>query len=551
METGDEYKAIFLAEAEQQQAELEALFLQLEASPERKDLWAPIFRLTHTLKGNAMGLGYEGIAAVSHLLEDYFKALQAGEFPLWPDDIALFLRSSDLLSDLIAAIRTEEKLAYKGFSTKLKVALRKAKKRENRVEVPVTPKEKEAPKEPAENLLAPRDIRLSDHLKVPVERLRQLLNLVGELSIEKDLLMLEDQQEKGNDYRFLTLHRLSTELQYQIMQLRMSELQLLFAKYPRILSDLCRQTGKKARLEIRGGQTEIDRNLLPVIADALQHLLRNAMSHGIEKPEERLLAGKEEVGTLLLQARTNKDQVVIELTDDGAGVDRKKIEQKLIELAWLTAAQLAKLSDEECFEYLFKSGFSSASELTDLAGRGVGLDAVRNALQSLGGELSLSTVLGKGSTFCLQMPYSMAMRTVLLFEQDGQSFALPIDMAYLVLSIKRKEIKWLDQNWMCNYEGDFYPIRALAQVFGQKKEGIAELDAEAELQLLLLHYGGQRMALWVDRLQQQKEIFERKLAPPLDQHPLFRRAAILGNGEVCLLLTIDTLFEDFKRERDA
>lgn len=547
METGDEYKAIFLAEAEQQHAELEALFLQLEAQPGRKDLWAPIFRLMHTLKGNAMGLGYVGIASLSHLLEDYFKALQAGVFPLWPEDIALFLRAGDLLADLIRAIRADEEIAYKGFTTKLKVALRKAKKRASSVEKTEVLKEVAEAKEP---LVAPREIRFSNHLRVPVERLTQLLNLVGELSIEKDRLMLEEQQKKGNDYRFLTLHRLSTELQYQIMQLRMAELQVLFAKYPRILSDLCRQTGKKARLEIKGGQTEIDRNLLPIIADALQHLLRNAMSHGIETPEKRRLLGKDEVGTLQLRAGTNKDQVLIELQDDGAGVDRKKIEQKLLELGWLTAAQLAELSDEECFEYLFKPGFSSADQLTDLAGRGVGLDAVRSSVQRLGGQLTLSTTLGKGSLFCLQMPYSMAMRTVLLFEQASQTFALPIDMADLVLRLKKKDLELVGNRWMCNYNGVLYPIRSLADVFGQKRYKLEALEAEQELQLLLLHYAGQKMALWVDRLQQQKEIFERKLAPPLDQHPLFRRAAILGNGEVCLLLTIDTLFEDFKRERD-
>lgn len=148
------------------------------------------------------------------------------------------------------------------------------------------------------------------------------------------------------------------------------------------------------------------------------------------------------------------------------------------------------------------------------------------------------------------MPYSMAMRTVLLFEQGGQTFALPIDMADLVLRLKKKSLELVGKSWMCNYDAEFYPIRSLGDVFGQESQKLEDLEEEQELQLLLLHYAGQKMALWVDRLQQQKEIFERKLEPPLHQHPLFRRAAILGNGEVCLLLTVDTLFEDFKRERD-
>ena len=593
----DELKQIFYAEALDQFEELNRLFIVLEKNHEDKQSVNAIFRITHTLKANAAGMGFDGIATLSHLLEDIFSELKNGRLSLNQDTFNDLFRANDKLGELIDAITTEKEVRYKGLVTKLKVILSES-RGEDRVqkasrdyvsereaeqgEETTVPQEgegienveeavqnvesfqEEKPMEvasteepPVEETSGPK-IAFSDLIQVPVQKLDNLLNLVGELAIEKDRIAAN---HKGRGSEYARLYRVTSDLQYSVMGVRLVQVNVLFQKFHRIVRDVAALESKKVNLVLEGTEIEIDRNILQIISDSLIHLVRNAISHGVETTEERKQQGKPETGTLTLSASNEKDHVVINVIDDGKGIDAAAIRKKVIAKGMLPERSALQTSDQDIVKFIFEPGFSSVEKVTQISGRGVGMDVVKKALDSIGGKIDLSTEKGKGTTFRLLLPSSMAVKNALLFELNTAEFAIPLSFTEAVVSLYKKDVHKVSGGLVSSYLNQNMSVIFLKDIFNLKNiedlkephvlhESFDQVDENSKLNIIIVKFNERLVGLVVDKLLQQKEIIEKTLSQPVDNAYFISGATILGNGNVCLVLdipgTLNILFNPVK-----
>lgn len=575
----EEYKEMFLAEAQESYEELNRLFTELEKDNQSQSAIDAIFRITHTLKGNAMGMGFDAIAELSHVMEDIFNEVKLRRMTL---DSMLFqslFRANDVLGDLIQAVKTGAKVRYKGIRTKLQVALRKAKAyHEAQNESNLVNKEEALSQDTnsVENTFESLDegneaeeedeknkghkIILSDMVQVPVRKLDELLNIVGELIIEKDTLIARREREKGTNSDLARLHRLTSDLQYSVMDVRLVQVGFLFNKFHRVLRDAAIIEEKKVDLVLEGTESEIDRNVLKTMSDSLVHLVRNSVGHGIEPPEVRLKLGKPERGTVTLRARNEKDTVYIEISDDGYGVDVDKIKKKAIEKGLIPKEYAPIISREEVLLCLFEPGFSNAEVVTEISGRGVGLDVVRMAVESIGGKISVETELGKGTTFTLGLPSSMAVKAALLFQLKQQEFAIALAYTEAVISMSKSEIHKINTGLIATYLGktisivflqDLFDLKSMKEIEtkGSLYKRFDQIEGNPKLDIVIVSYNNRLVGMVVDKLMQQKEIVEKKLPAPVDNVALFSGVTILGTGRMCLVLDIVSILLHLFREK--
>lgn len=567
----DEYKEMFLAEAQASCEELDQLLTELEKNPHHSAAIDALFRITHTLKGNAMGMGLEAIAELSHVLEDLFGAVKKGQLILDTSLFQALFRANDVLSQLVQAVKTEAVVRYKGILTKLKVALRKAKEEQPTIPIPqttepipvetqeVTPQEEQ--QATIETTQTGHKVILSDMVQVPVRKLDELMNIVGEILIEKDTLIA---QRRAKDYssssELARLHRLTSDLQYSVMNVRLVQVGFLFNKFHRVLRDAAVAEGKEVDLVLQGTESEIDRNVLKAISDSLVHLVRNAVGHGIETPEERLKAGKPARGTVILRARSEKDSVFIEVADDGHGIDIEKIKQKAIQKGLILEAHADTISREEVLMCLFEPGFSNAEVVTEISGRGVGLDVVRMGVEAIGGKINIESTLGLGSTFTMALPASMAVKPALLFQLQEQEFAIPLSYTEAVIALPKAELHKINTGLVARYLNKVISVVFLADLFAM--ESMQEIDErgaffrhfdkepeDAQLELVIVSYNHRFVGFVVDKLLQQKEIVEKKLPAPIHNVPLFSGATVLGTGKMCLVLDVARIMAHLFKEK--
>ncbi|GAB4328822.1 MAG: chemotaxis histidine kinase/response regulator CheAY2 [Flammeovirgaceae bacterium] len=393
-------------------------------------------------------------------------------------------------------------------------------------------------------------ITFSDLVQVPVKKLDNLLNLVGELAIEKDRLMTVNKSAS----ELASLHRITSDLQYSVMGVRLVQVSVLFQKFHRIVRDVATYENKKVNLVLEGTEVEIDRNILQIISDSMIHLVRNAISHGIELPEERLKVGKSDTGVLRLKAHNEKDHVVIDVEDDGKGIDPKLIRRKALEKGMLSPNASQKMSDEEVIRFIFEPGFSSADKITDVSGRGVGMDVVKKSIDAIGGKITMQSEVGKGTRFSLSLPASMAVKSVLLFELKDAEFAIPLAFTEAVISLKKTDIRKVGAGLMATYQDKTMSVVFLNDIFDVKTvEELKEpkllhrsfdtLDEQSKIYLIVVSMYNHLVGFVVDKLLQQKEILERPLKPPVENARFISGATIMGNGNVCLVLDVSSVID--------
>ncbi len=296
------------------------------------------------------------------------------------------------------------------------------------------------------------------------------------------------------------------------------------------------------------------------MSDSLVHLIRNSVGHGVETPEARRLAGKDEVGKVWLKARNEKDNVIIEITDDGNGIDPESIKKKAIEKGIITKEFANTLSKDEIIQIIFEPGFSNADKITEVSGRGVGMDVVKRATESIGGKIDIRTELGKGSTITMNLPSSMAVKGALLFLLDGQEYAVPLTYTEAVISLRKSELHRVSSGMIAKYLGKTISILHLQDLFVMNglddlylensiKTTYSNQDDDAKLEVMVVSYNNKLFGLVVDKLLQQKEIVEKTLSRPLDTLDLFSGATILGNGNVCLVLDVAAIAKACFKEK--
>lgn len=573
-----EYKEIFLAEAQESYEELNNLFTELEKDIHSKSAVDAIFRITHTLKGNAMGMGFTQIAELSHVMEDVFNEVKSGRLKLDSIIFTGLFKANDVLGQLINALNTGEEVKYKGIKTKLEVLLKNIRANQSSQSTDDISKKEVLPdisntlpkneiveielNESAEeeDSSVEQKIVLSDVVQVPVRKLDALLNIIGELIIEKDTLTALNIERGYQSTDLARLHRITSDLQYGIMDVRLVQIGFLFNKFHRILRDVAQIENKKVDLVLEGTEIEIDRNILRIMSDSLVHLVRNSVSHGIESPQKRLERGKPEIGKVTLKASNEKDTVYIEVKDDGNGIDIQAIKKKAVEKGIIAPEYAKIISDDEVMMCLFEPGFSNAEKITEVSGRGVGMDVVKRSVESIGGKITIDTELGKGSTFTLSLPSSMAVKGALLLELNNQSFAIALTHTEAVISLRKRDIHKISTGLISKYLGKTISIIFLNDLFrmNQIQNSIEDGDfhntfekvaEDQKLDVVIVSYDKHLVGFVVDKLMQQKEIVEKALEKPIQHIHLFSGATILGDGNICLVLDVAGILKNLFKDK--
>jgi len=391
-------------------------------------------------------------------------------------------------------------------------------------------------------------------LRVDAERIDSVLNLVGELILAKSMLqqaLLEFGQRFPKDSlrgKFADAMafqgRVLNDLQHSVMKIRMVPVDQLFRRFPRIVRDVSRQCGKEVQLLVRGGQTDLDKGILDAIAEPLTHLVRNAIGHGLETAEERVRAGKRPQGSLRLGAYHQGNQVVIEISDDGAGIDSEKVRQRALSQGVLNAEQAARLTEAETLDLILRPGFSTAEEITELSGRGVGLDVVQSVLGRLKGTIQIETAPGRGTTFRLRLPLTLAIIRALMFRVEQRLYALPLNAVAEIARTVEEEIHQVEHYEVLQLRNDVLPLLRL----GSKALSGSEA-ARRKVFVLVINSGERKFGVVVDGLEGEDELVIKALDDQSITTDLVSGASILGDGRVVLILNMIALMDRFTRGR--
>ncbi|KYG32342.1 chemotaxis protein CheA [Alkalihalobacillus trypoxylicola] len=378
-------------------------------------------------------------------------------------------------------------------------------------------------------------------IRVNIERLDKLMNLFEELVIDRGRLEQISSELKNTELHDTVerMSRISSDLQEIILTMRMMPVDQVFNRFPRMLRNLAKELKKEVNLEIVGAETELDRTIIDEVGDPLVHLLRNSIDHGIETPQERLRLGKPKVGTITLRAFHSGNNVFIEIEDDGAGIDRDKVLQKALDRGVVTEADAEKMSDQQVFSLLFSSGFSTAEQITDISGRGVGLDVVRNTFESLGGSVTVHSTLGKGSTFSVQLPLTLSIIDVMLVEVGVEKYAIPLSSIVETAIVDKNEIYQAHNQKVIDFRGKVVPLVFLKDVF----EVPNARDHDEFYSLVIIQKGNKVAGLVVDALIGQHDIVLKSIGQYLSNIFAISGATILGDGQVALIIDSNALIK--------
>ena len=382
-------------------------------------------------------------------------------------------------------------------------------------------------------------------VRVDIEKLDVLMNLVSELIIAKNGLVslnsggYDDEHKASSSFneQIEYLERVTTNLHESVMKVRMMPIESVVNKFPRMIRDLSKKLNKKMELYMTGEDTELDRTVIDEIGDPLMHLLRNSADHGLESNEERVKAGKPEVGSVFLDAYQDGNNVVIEVRDDGAGIDLEKVKRKALEKGTITEEQAETMADNDIIGLLFRPSFSTAEKITDVSGRGVGLDVVKNKIEGLGGDIECKTELGVGSTFTIRLPLTLAIITALMVELGDEKYAIPLGSIQTIEDIPCSDIKYVQTREVINLRGNVIPLIRLDSILD-----VEPREEQPESLTVVIVAKGEKLAgLVVDNLIGQQEIVIKSIGKYINNNKIISGATILGDGEVALIIDANTL----------
>ncbi|MDD5935720.1 MAG: chemotaxis protein CheA [Clostridiales bacterium] len=380
-------------------------------------------------------------------------------------------------------------------------------------------------------------------VRVDIEKLDDLMNLVSELIIAKNGLVsmnnTETKVETGTGFneQIEYLERITTNLHQSVMKVRMVPIESVVNRFPRMIRDLSKKLNKKMELYMTGEDTELDRTVIDEIGDPLMHLLRNAADHGLESNEERIRLGKPEVGSIFLDAYQEGNNVVIEVRDDGGGINVEKVKNKAIAKGTITAEQAETMSDKDIIDLLFRPSFSTAEKISDVSGRGVGLDVVKTKIETLGGSIETKTTLGQGSNFIIRLPLTLAIIQALMVELGDEQYAIPLGSIETIESVPLEEVKYVQSKEVINLRGSVIPLIRLGQVLDVPET----IENPSELTVVIVKKGDKLAGLVVDNLIGQLEIVIKSIGKYINNSKMISGATILGDGEIALILDVNSL----------
>lgn len=398
-------------------------------------------------------------------------------------------------------------------------------------------KKKTSPAKTGSKPVANRSVR------VDIEKLDVLMNLVSELIIAKNGLVSVSNQEDGKtsmqsfNEQIEYLERITTNLHESVMKVRMVPIESVVNRFPRMIRDLSKKLGKEMELIMTGEDTELDRTVIDEIGDPLMHMLRNSADHGLESTIDRLKLGKPQVGTIQLNAYQDGNNVTIEVIDDGAGIDVEKVKASAVKKGHITEEQAEMLSEKEAIDLLFRPAFSTAEKISDVSGRGVGLDVVKNKIEGLGGDVEVSTKLGEGTKFTVRLPLTLAIIQALMVEVRDEKYAIPLNSIVTIEDVMVSDIKYVQQKEVINLRGTVIPLVRLDEVLDCPPR-----EEEPEnLVVVIVKKGDKQTGLVIDNLLGQQEIVIKPLGKYINIHKMISGATILGDGEVALIIDSNSL----------
>ena len=380
-------------------------------------------------------------------------------------------------------------------------------------------------------------------VRVDIEKLDDLMNLVSELIIAKNGLVSvngdgeKSMRDNGFNEQIEYLERVTTNLHQSVMKVRMVPIESVVNRFPRMIRDLSKKLGKKMDLYMTGEDTELDRTVIDEIGDPLMHLLRNAADHGLETNEERVRLGKQEVGSIFLDAYQEGNNVVIEVRDDGAGINVEKVKQKAITKGTITEEQAEMMSDKEIIDLLFRPSFSTAEVISDVSGRGVGLDVVKTKIEALGGSIEIRTTLGEGSNFIIRLPLTLAIIQTLMVEVGNEKYAIPLGSIETIEDIALDDVKYVQNKEVINLRSSVIPLIRLDKILDVEPTG----EELVSLTVVIVKKGDKLAGLVVDNLIWQLEIVIKSIGKYINNSKLISGATILGDGEIALILDVNVL----------
>ncbi len=540
-EVSAELVGIYLEDAREHLALLDAALLRLEREGHDAEVAASLLGPLHTLKGNSGMMGFTGVKDYVHRLEEVFGRARDGALALDAACLDRLLEGATALRHAVeaAAAAGRETVDLAPGKAALAALLEQATPASGAAHPPEA-----APAKPAKTEAAALAPTRSSMVRVDFAKLDHLLNLVGELIVHRTKLnelarQIADLAPGAGPELLEAVHQVagvSTQLQETIMDVRMLPIRHVFERFPRLVRDLAHQQGKQVELVLQGEDTRVDKAVIDEIGEPLVHLIRNAVDHGIEAPSVRVARGKPAAGTLLLSAAQESSQVVITLVDDGSGIDAAAVRRKALERGIVRSDE--ELSDREAIQLIFTEGFSTARTITDVSGRGVGLDVVVQSMERLNGLIEAETIPGAGTKFTLQLPLTLAIITVLMVEVAGAVYALPSGAVVESLRFPRSEVTRINGRDTLRVRDRLVPLLHLAELFGAEAAGGDSAYA------VIVGRGEKRLGLTVDRLRGQQDVVIKALDPVVAEAVVgIAGATILGDGRVVLILDVASLFE--------
>ncbi len=565
----DELLKEFLLESAENLNQLDQDFVALEQQPNDRERLGAIFRCVHTIKGTSGFLGFSKLESLTHAGESLLSRLRDGTMTLNAQLTSLLLAMVDAIRRILASIESSAREGDEDLS-QLTSELARAARADAEpsalaapappalapapLPAPVTaaaeatppakasvelPVEAPAPAEP--DAAQPKSPAIVDTtIRVDVGLLDRMMNLVGELVLARNQILQfgSTVRDAGFISASQRLNLLTTELQEGVMKTRMQPIGNVWNKFPRIVRDLSRSCGKHVELDLDGTETELDRTIIEAIKDPLTHAVRNAVDHGIESPEKRRAAGKSDTGRLALRAYHEGGQVNIEVSDDGAGLDIERIRAKAIERGLVTASAASRMGEREVSHLIFQPGFSTAEKVTNVSGRGVGMDVVKTHIEKIGGSVDISSVRGAGSTLKIKIPLTLAIIPALIVTSGRERFAIPqvnlLELVRLEAEQARRSLERLDGTTVYRLRGNLLPIVFLDETLALST---AEREDDA-VNIVVLQADDRQFGLVVGGISDTEEIVVKPLGKELRGMSTFAGATIMGDGKVALILDV-------------
>lgn len=523
----------FYAEVSEAMEHVSSSLMKIESGDMSKEMVNSVYRAIHTVKGASQLFELEAASKLAHAMESSLEKLRTEEMVhLEPPFLSALLESVDLINHCVHDPANPKVMK----DVHSKVALLEKFYQEERSakevrQVPV--KEATENKAPLENKDA-----VDTTIRVQVSLLDRLMTLMGEMVLVRNQVL--QYTEKCDDMEFTRLsqklNQVTTELQDETMKTRMQPIGNILTKFQRMVRDLSASLDKKIQLKLIGTETELDKSLIEAVKDPLTHIVRNSCDHGLESPEERMSVGKTETGTITVEAYHEGGQVIVSITDDGRGLKRDKILSKAIEKGILNSVQAETLSDREILNLIFMPGFSTAGTISNVSGRGVGMDVVKSNIQKIGGLVEISSEEGVGTQIILKIPLTLAIVPALIVKAENDRYAIPQVKLVELIRVESKSIEYIQGRPVYRLRGNLLPILNIKEVFGL--ETAADTFKQEEINIVVLHSQTQIFGLAVDEILDTYDIVVKPLAKFLKPLSIYSGATVLGDGNVAFILDV-------------